>query len=51
VSNFEVIGQFYGDFGFEPANYQDSAMVEGNAFWERRFKGLDYILKAEIVKE
>jgi peptidyl-prolyl cis-trans isomerase A (cyclophilin A) len=51
ITGFEVVEQFFGDYGFEPANHQDSAMVQGNAYWERKFKGLDYILKGEIVTE
>ena len=50
IGGFEVVEQFFGDYGFEPANYQDSAMVQGNAYWRRKFDGLDYIIKAGIVK-
>ncbi len=48
ISGFETVEQFYGGYGFEPANFQDSAMVQGNAFWMRKFAGLDYILKAVL---
>ena len=48
VSGFETVEKFFGDYGFEPANFQDSAMVEGNAYWRRSFEGLDYILKAVV---
>ena len=48
ISGFEVVEAFYSEYGFEPANHQDSVMVQGNAYWERRFPGLDYILKAKI---
>jgi peptidyl-prolyl cis-trans isomerase A (cyclophilin A) len=51
TSGFGTVENFYGDYGFEPANFQDSAMVEGNAYWDRKFKGLDYILRAWIVEK
>lgn len=50
ISGYEVVEQFFGDYGFEPANHQDSAMVQGNAYWRRKFAGLDYILKAVVVE-
>lgn len=51
ISGFETVEQFYGEYGFEPANFQDSAMVEGNSFWRKKFDGLDYILRAWIVEK
>ena len=48
ISGFEVVEAFYSEYGFEPANHQDSVMVQGNAYWERKFPGLDYILSAKI---
>jgi len=39
---------FYSEYGFEPANHQDSVMVQGNVYWKRKFPGLDYILTAKI---
>lgn len=50
IGGFETVEKFYGEYGFEPANYQDSVMVQGNAFWRRKFAGLDYILKAVLVE-
>jgi peptidyl-prolyl cis-trans isomerase A (cyclophilin A) len=50
ISGFEVVEQFFGDYGFEPANHQDSVMVQGNAYWRRKFVGLDYILKAAVLE-
>jgi peptidyl-prolyl cis-trans isomerase A (cyclophilin A) len=50
ISGFETVEKFYGEYGFGPANYQDSAMVEGNAFWKRKYGELDYIINAKIMK-
>jgi len=49
ISGFETVEKFYGEYGFEPANHQDSAMVEGNAFWKRKYVELDYIINAKIM--
>lgn len=49
ISGFDVVEQFNGAYGFEPANHQDSAMVQGNAYWDRKFQGLDYVLSARIA--
>lgn len=49
ISGFEVVEAFNGSYGFEPANHQDSVMVRGNAYWEKNFPGMDYILKAQIL--
>jgi peptidyl-prolyl cis-trans isomerase A (cyclophilin A) len=48
ISGFEVIKAFNSKYGFEPANDQDSVMVQGNAYWEKKFPGLDYIIEARI---
>jgi hypothetical protein len=51
VSGFAVMEALYGDYGFEPANYQDTVMVQGNAFFKKRFPSLDYIIEARILDE
>jgi peptidyl-prolyl cis-trans isomerase A (cyclophilin A) len=48
ISGFEVVEAFNSKYGFEPANHQDSVMVQGNAYWEKKFPGLDYIIEARI---
>jgi peptidyl-prolyl cis-trans isomerase A (cyclophilin A) len=50
VTGFETVEQFYGDYGFEPANHQDSAMMQGNRYWKQTFPGLDYVVKAWVVE-
>jgi peptidyl-prolyl cis-trans isomerase A (cyclophilin A) len=49
ISGFEVVEAFNSDYGFEPANHQDSVMVQGNAYWEKKFPGLDYISEVKIL--
>jgi peptidyl-prolyl cis-trans isomerase A (cyclophilin A) len=51
ISGFDVIESFYGEYGFEPANHQDSIMVQGNSYLQRLFPKIDYIIKAAIIKE
>ncbi len=51
ISGFETIEKLYGDYGFEPANHQDSVMTAGNAYWKKKFPQLDYILDARITKD
>jgi cyclophilin family peptidyl-prolyl cis-trans isomerase len=51
ISGFEVIESFNGQYGFEPANYQDTVMVKGNAYWEEKFPGLDYIIGLRLKVE
>jgi len=48
VSGFEVVEAFNSTYGFEPANHQDSVMVQGNAYWESKFPGLDYIREVKL---
>jgi peptidyl-prolyl cis-trans isomerase A (cyclophilin A) len=50
ISGFETVEQFYGEYGFKPANDQDSAMVEGNSYWRRKFENLDYILSVTVIE-
>jgi peptidyl-prolyl cis-trans isomerase A (cyclophilin A) len=49
VKGMDVVESFYGKYGFEPANHQDSVMVQGNAYWKRKFPDIDYILGARIT--
>jgi cyclophilin family peptidyl-prolyl cis-trans isomerase len=48
IGGFEVVEALNGQYGFEPANHQDSVMVQGNAYWEEKFPGLDYILEIRV---
>jgi len=48
ISGFEVVEAFNSNYGFEPANHQDSVMVQGNAYWEKKFPGMDYITEVRI---
>lgn len=48
VAGFETIEALNGEYGFEPAKHQDSVMVQGNSYWNRKFPRLDYILDVEI---
>jgi len=48
ISGFEVVEAFNAQYGFEPANHQDSVMVKGNAYWEEKFPGLDFILEFKV---
>jgi peptidyl-prolyl cis-trans isomerase A (cyclophilin A) len=50
IGGFEVVQAFNSQYGFEPANHQDSVMVQGNAYWETKFPGMDYIIKAQILQ-
>lgn len=51
ISGFEVIEALYGEYGFEPANHQDSAMVHGNEYLLRLFPRLDSIIGVSIVSQ
>jgi peptidyl-prolyl cis-trans isomerase A (cyclophilin A) len=51
IQGFEVVESFNGEYGFEPANHQDSVMIYGNAYLKKKFPGLDYILEASIIPE
>jgi cyclophilin family peptidyl-prolyl cis-trans isomerase len=48
ISGFDVVEALNGQYGYEPANHQDSVMVKGNAYWEEKFPGLDYILEFKV---
>jgi peptidyl-prolyl cis-trans isomerase A (cyclophilin A) len=49
ISGFEIVEALNSKYGFEPANHQDSVMVQGNAYWEKKFPGLDYIREVRIL--
>lgn len=49
VSGFEVVEQLYDGYGFEPAKYQDSIMVRGNAYLRQFWPNIDYIREARII--
>ena len=51
IEGFEVIESFYGGYGFEPANHQDSIMKSGNAYVKKKFPEVDYILSVEILEK
>jgi len=51
ISGFDVVEEFNAQYGFEPANHQDSVMVQGNRYWERKFPGMDYILEVRLKVE
>ncbi|MBS3806724.1 MAG: peptidylprolyl isomerase [Bacteroidales bacterium] len=51
VDGMEVVESFYSDYGFEPAEKQDSIYQLGNAYLRKKYPGLDYIRKAKIVGE
>lgn len=48
IEGYDVIDQLYSEYGFEPANHQDSAMRYGNSYWRANFPNLDYIISARI---
>lgn len=50
ISGFEVVEAFNSKYGFEPANDQDSVMMQGNAYWEKKFPGMDYIREVRILQ-
>ena len=51
VDGFEVIKSFYSEYGFEPANKQDSVYKLGNVYLKKHYPELDYILKTKMIKE
>lgn len=50
VEGFETIEALCGDYGFEPANCQDSVMVHGKAYLKAKYPKLDEILEARLVE-
>jgi len=51
ISGFEVATSFFGGYGFEPANYQDSVMIHGNNWLKPKFPELDRITETVILDE
>ncbi|MBM3404785.1 MAG: peptidylprolyl isomerase [Bacteroidetes bacterium] len=49
VSGMGVIESFYSGYGFDPAEDQDTIMVQGNAFLKKKYPELDYILRVKFV--
>ncbi len=50
VEGMDVVHSFYGEYGFDPAEDQDSIYSIGNSFLERKFPNLDYISRAILKK-
>ncbi len=50
ISGWDVVEAFFSGHGREPVNHQDSAVVYGYKYWERKFLGLDKIISAWIVE-
>ena len=50
TEGFSTIEALNGEYGFEPANHQDSVMTLGNRYLKIKFPGLDYILNARILE-
>jgi len=50
VEGMEVVQSFCSDYGFEPAEKQDSVYRLGNAYLREHYPGLDYIRKATIIE-
>jgi peptidyl-prolyl cis-trans isomerase A (cyclophilin A) len=48
IKGMDVVDSFYGGYGFEPTNHQDSVMVQGNAYLKKKFPEIDYIIDAII---
>ena len=51
IDGFEVTAAFFSEYGFEPANHQDSVMIYGNKYLKKTFPQLDYIIEATIISE
>ena len=51
IEGVEVTNTFFGEYGFEPAQKQDSISRYGNAYLKKRYPKIDYILKAELFKK
>lgn len=47
----DIVRKFYSQYGFEPAEKQDSILKYGNAYLKESYPNLDYILEAKIVKQ
>lgn len=51
ISGYEVVESLFAEYGFEPANHQDSVMIYGNSYLKKKFPELDYIIEAKIIGE
>jgi cyclophilin family peptidyl-prolyl cis-trans isomerase len=49
VSGFETVEKLFGEYGFEPANHQDSIMVQGNHYLSEKFPLLDSIQTIKLL--
>ena len=47
----ETVRRFYPGYAFEPAARQDSIWMYGNDYLRKNYPKLDFIIKAEILKE
>ncbi len=50
IEGMEVIHSFYGEYGFDPAEDQDSIYSIGNLFLKEKYPELDYIIDARLIK-
>ena len=50
IKGMEVVESFFGGYGFDPAEFQDSIMFQGNAFLKKKFPKLDYILEVKLAE-
>jgi cyclophilin family peptidyl-prolyl cis-trans isomerase len=50
VEGMEVVQSFCSDYGFEPAEKQDSVYRLGNAYLREHYPGLDYIKRTRFIK-
>ncbi len=50
IEGMDVVHSFYGEYGFDPAEDQDSIYSIGNSFLRNKYPELDYILKAVLVE-
>ncbi len=51
ISGFDVVESLFAEYGFEPANHQDSVMIHGNGYLKKQFPQLDYIIEAAVMGE
>ena len=51
TEGMDVVERFYGGYGFEPATKQDSIYDQGNAYLEKTYPKLDFIINAQVLEE
>lgn len=51
IEGMDVVDQFNSEYGEEPTGKQPHIAVEGNAYLDREFPGLDSIVKATVIDE